>query len=559
VVKTSFEAHAQSIRVAIFEVITRIFILIFIQIFGNLLAFFCAPNLTTGPSLAVKVDDVISRLNQVAQGKYPRGKAQNSPQNQLAQEQPQQAQQPQQSQQSQQAKQAKQPQQAQQSQQPQQTQQKPSVQNQQQQTNNQKQEVSEQKPAQSSNNTPGQNKMLNSIGGNVPQENTPNKAESPNNGYSAEANELIKSFGSFRSKDTDVVDRLQGIYNNLNDDEKEKIKQQVNPDIINLINLQQSNAPWEQLNQVYGSLSPQDRGIFRVITGTKHSSQTNQEVKPQQPAAEQPAPQQNNKQQPSETGNTPKAKGPGFKEKAGNALSTGAKKVKNTLAKGTQKVKDAVAKGYNNLKDKVSATKNKKNPEIVEPEIVEPEIVETPSTKKTQTNSLVPASARPQLSPGGRPMRDVKSRVVGNDNAGNQANSSGQMKMLGNGDASSNQLALPAPATPSTPQSQATKQPSKKVLSPSEKAKKAIAKAQANVQKAKANAPKLNVPNAGKPIKRRKIVNAKQRKDIAAASKEMEDFHRSLGDTGAEWEERIHESYYGSNTRGQLSMLNSIR
>lgn len=209
----------------------------------------------------MKVDDVISRLNQVAQGKYPRGKAQNSPQNQPAQEQPQQ------------------------------TQQKPSVQN-------QKQQVSGQKPAQPSNNTASQNKMLNSIGGNVPKENN---------------------------------------------------------------------------NQ-------------------------------------QPIPQQNNKQ-PSETAEIPKAKGPSFKEKAANALSTGAKKVKNTLAKGTQKVKDAVAKGYNNLKDKVSAS----------------------------------------------------------------------------------------------------------------------------------------------------IVKAKQRKSMDAARKEMEDFHRSLGDTGAEWEERIHESYHGSNTRGQVSMLNSIR
>lgn len=210
----------------------------------------------------MKVDDVISRLNQVAQGKYPRGKAENSPQNQPVQEQPQQ------------------------------TQQKPSVQN-------QKQQVSGQKPAQPSNNTASQNKMLNSIGGNVPKENN---------------------------------------------------------------------------NQ-------------------------------------QPIPQQNNKQQPSETGNIPKVKGPSFKEKAANALSTGAKKVKNTLAKGTQKVKDAVAKGYNNLKDKVSAS----------------------------------------------------------------------------------------------------------------------------------------------------IVKAKQRKSMDAARKEMEDFHRSLGDTGAEWEERIHESYHGSNTRGQVSMLNSIR
>ena len=188
-----------------------------------------------------------------------------------------------------------------------------------------------------------------------------------------------------------------------------------------------------------------------------------------QPTQEQP--QQNNKQQSSEIGNTPEAKGPSFKEKAGNVLSTGAKKVKDT-----------VAKGYNNLKDKVSAP------------------------KKSQTTTPVSG-----------------------------------------------------PDTPSTSQSQATKQPSKKVLSPSEKAKKAIAKAQANVQKARANAPKLNLPNAGKPIKRRRIVNAKQRKDIDAATKEMEDFHRSLGDTGAEWEERIHESYYGSNTQGQLSMLNSIR
>lgn len=207
----------------------------------------------------MKVDDVISRLNQVAQGKYPRGKAQNSPQNQPAQEQPQQ------------------------------TQQKPSVQNQQQQTNSQKQQVSGQKLTQPSNNTASQNKMLNSIGGNVPQE--------------------------------------------------------------------------------------------------------------------------NNNQQRSETAEIPKAKGPSFKEKAGNALSTSAKKFKNTLAKGTQKVKDAVAKGYNNLKNKVSAS----------------------------------------------------------------------------------------------------------------------------------------------------IVKAKQRKSMDAARKEMEDFHRSLGDTGAEWEERIHESYHGSNTRGQVSMLNSIR
>lgn len=210
----------------------------------------------------MKVDDVISRLNQVAQGKYPRGKAQNSPQNQPAQEQP-------------------------------------SVQNQQQQTNNQKQQVSKQKPTQPSNNTASQNKMLNSVGGNVPQENN------------------------------------------------------------------------------------------------------NQQL----------VPQQNNNQQRSETVKTPKVKGPSFKEKAGNALSTGAKNVKNTITKGAQKVKDAIAKGYNNLKDKVSAT----------------------------------------------------------------------------------------------------------------------------------------------------VVKAKQRKDMDAATKEMEDFHRSLGDTGAEWEERIHESYYGSNTQGQLSMLNSIR
>ena len=203
----------------------------------------------------VDIDDVISRLNQVAQGKYPRGVAQTPTQNQPAQ------------------------QTQQQTQQPQQPQQKPSVQNQQQQTNRQKQQASGQKPTQASNNTAAQNKMLNSIDGNVPQENTPNEVESPNNEYSAEANELINSFGSFKSKDTDIVDKLQGIYTNLNDDEKEKIKQQVNPDIINLINLQQNNAPWEQLNQVYGSLSPQDRGIFRVITGTKHSSQTNQETK----------------------------------------------------------------------------------------------------------------------------------------------------------------------------------------------------------------------------------------------------------------------------------------
>lgn len=415
----------------------------------------------------MKVDDVISRLNQVAQGKYPRGEAQNSPQNQPAQEQPQQSQQTQQ---------------VQKTQQTQQPQQKPSVQNQKQETNSPKQQLSGQKPTQPSNNTVGQNKMLNSIGGNVPQENTSNKVESPkvespNNGYSAEANELIKSFGSFSSKDIDVVDKLQGIYNNLNDDEKEKIKQQVNPDIINLINLQQNNAPWEQLNQVYGSLSPQDRGIFRVITGTKHSSQIKQDTKP-----EQSTPQQNNKQQPSETGNMPKAKGPSFKEKAGNTLSAGVKTVKNTLAKGTQRVRDAVAKRYNNLKDKVSAA------------------------NKSQTTAPVPT-----------------------------------------------------PATPSTPQSQATKQPSKEALSQSEKAKKAIAKVQANIQKAKANAPKLNIPNSGKPIKRKRIINAKQNKDITAARKEQEDFHKSLGNTGSEWEERVNESFYSSNTNSQLRMLNSIR
>lgn len=378
----------------------------------------------------MKVDDVISRLNQVAQGKYPRGNAQTSAQNQqnaASQSQPKQSNNQQQTQSGQKTQQA-----------PKEKANRPS--------NNTPNNVT-------ANNTDAQNRMLDSIGGNDPQENTSSGIDkTSNNGFSAEANELLQTFGSFKSKDTDVVDKLQEIYNNLSDDEKEKIKQQINPDIINLINLQQSKAPYEQLNQTYGSLSPQDRGIFRVISGMKHPSQVNT-------AANRPS------QSPTNTG-TPVANNQ------------------------NQDTSDSNVKSKDNAKP--SAAKK-----------------ETPAAKRAAVPK--PVGVKPT------------------NNAQPQKKSSGN------------------------------KQTSKKKLSPVENAREAIARAQVATQEAKSKAPKLNLPNGGKPVKRKTIVTAKQRKDIDAASKEMEDFHRSLGDTGAEWEERIHESYYGSNTQGQLSMLNSIR
>ena len=223
----------------------------------------------------MKVDDVISRLNQVAQGKYPRGKAQTTQQTQ--QNQSAQTQETQATEQPQTTKptSASVPKQAVQKSQP--VQQK---------TNSDSQQAPVSIPASTningSANSEAQNKMLSSIGNNVPQETAAAPQQTKNNNLSSEANELLKTFGSFISKDTATVDKLQGIYDKLSDDEKENIKQQVNPDIINLINLQQSNAPYEQLNQAYGALSAQDRGIFRVLTGTQHSSQVNQTNNSQQ-------------------------------------------------------------------------------------------------------------------------------------------------------------------------------------------------------------------------------------------------------------------------------------
>ena len=481
----------------------------------------------------MKVDDVISRLNQVAQGKYPRGNAQTSAQTQQTAEQPQQtpaqtpiAQQSQSQQQTAPQAKTKQSSNQQQTQPAQKTQQTPT-----------------EKTAQTSNttvsnntttnNTVAQNKMLDSIGGNVPQENTSNNNANPaNNGFTPEANELLQTFGSFKSKDTETVDKLQGIYDKLSDDEKEKIKQQVNPDIINLINLQQSNAPYEQLNQTYGSLSPQDRGIFRVISGMKHSSQVNAEANSSAPSStdtntQTQTPDAQNQSAPDQEA---KPKGDGFAKKAGKAIINGAKKMSDSVANGFKNFKDnAKARAEEKAKikaEKKAAAANK----TAAPEPVDAEIVQNPKPAEApMTSALGPV--RQQMSPGGRPMKTVKSRVVDAEPAN-----------------TAQPLALPAP-----------QEPVKKKLSPAENARMAIAKAQAATQKAKSNAPKLNIPGSGKPIKRKRIINAKQSKDIAAARKEQEDFHKSLGDMGAEWEERVNESYYGSNSSSQLRMLNSIR
>lgn len=478
----------------------------------------------------MKVDDVISRLNQVAQGKYPRGNAQAPTQNQQTQEQPQQT--PTQAPNAQQSQQQTAPQ----------TKTKQSSNQQQTQPVQKTQQTPAEKTAQTSNttvsdntttnNTVAQNKMLDSIGGNVPQENTSNNNANPaNNSFSPEANELLQTFGSFKSKDTETVDKLQGIYDKLSDDEKEKIKQQVNPDIINLINLQQSNAPYEQLNQTYGSLSPQDRGIFRVISGMKHSSQVNAEAN----SSTQSSTDTNTQNQTPDAQNTAaaqeaKPKGDGIAKKAGKAIINGAKKMSDSVANGFKNFKDnakARAEEKAKLKAEKKAAAAKKT---VAPEPVDAEIVQNPKpTEAPMTSALGPV--RQQMSPGGRPVKNVKSRVV---------------------DAEPVNTAQP-PALP------APQEPVKKKLSPAENARMAIAKAQAATQKAKSNAPKLNIPGSGKPIKRKRIINAKQSKDIAAARKEQEDFHKSLGDMGAEWEERVNESYYGSNSSSQLRMLNSIR
>lgn len=474
----------------------------------------------------MKVDDVISRLNQVAQGKYPRGKAQATQQTQQNQ--------------------STQPQETQTTEQPQAT--KPtstSVQNQgaqksqlvQQKTNSDSQQAAAPKPASTningSANSETQNKKLSPNGSNVPQETTVTPQETKNNNLSSEANELLKTFGSFISKDTKTVDKLQGIYNKLSDDEKENIKQQVNPDIINLINLQQNNAPYEQLNQAYGALSAQDRGIFRVLTGTQHSSQVSQTNNSQQVVNQRTAlPPATSESKPGEQ-KTPKTKSPGLAQKVGKALTSGDKKLG-----------DAVRSSYKGLNGKMVTAKDKKKVQPANLEVVEPEIVENPADNKKQpTSSTALGTVKQQMSPGGRPMKVAKGRVVDAEPVNEPLALQRPAKEAQN---SNPQLALPAPA-------------SKKKLSNAEKAKRAISKAQANVKKAKANAPKLNIPSAGKPVKHRRIITAKQRKDIDAASKEMEDFHKGLGDTGAEWEETIHESFYGSNTSGQLKMLNSIR
>ena len=469
----------------------------------------------------MKVDDVISRLNQVAQGKYPRGKAQTTQQNQSTQ-----------------------PQETQTTEQPQAA--KPTSTSGQQQGVQKSQPVqqktnsnSQQAPAPASTNINGsadseaQNKKLSSIRSSVPQETTATTQQTKNNNLSSEANELLKTFGSFVSKDTETVDKLQGIYNKLSDDEKENIKQQVNPDIINLINLQQNNAPYEQLNQAYSALSAQDRGIFRVLSGTRHSSQVSQTNNSQQVVNQQTASAPaTSKFKPAEQ-KTSKTKAPVLVQKVGKSLTSGDKKLGG-----------AVRSSYKGLNGKMAAAEDKKKVQPANPEVVEPEIVENPTDNKKQpTSSTALGTVKQQVSPGGRPMKIAKGRVVDAEPVNEPLTLQRPAEETQN---SNPQLALPAPA-------------SKKKLSNTEKAKRAISKAQANVKKAKANAPKLNIPGAGKPVKRRRIINAKQRKDIDAATKEMEDFHKGLGDTGAEWEETIHESFYGSNTSGQLKMLNSIR
>lgn len=457
----------------------------------------------------MKVDDVISRLNQVAQGKYPREKSQAPQQNQTIQ--------------SQQTQTTEQPQ----------TDKPASSTVQKQPTQQTTSPVAASTNSSISSNSDAQNKMLNSIGSNIPSETTAASQQTKNNNLSPEANKLLKTFGSFVSKDAETVDKLQGIYNKLSDNEKENIKQQVNPDIINLINLQQSNATWEQMNQAYSALSAQDRGIFRVLTGTQHSSQVDQQNNSQQvdnqetmstPATSESKPIE---QKPA------KSKGPNLAQKTGKALTSGAKKLGDT-----------VRSSYKGLNGKMVAAKDKKKVQPDNPEVIESEIVENPiDNKKQPTSSTAPGTVKPQMSPGGRPMKIAKARVVDAKPVNEPLAPQRPAKEAQNDNP---QLALPTPAP-------------KKKLSNAEKAKRAISKVQANVKKARANAPKLNIPSAGKPVKRRKIINAKQRKDIDAASKEMEDFHKRLGDTGAEWEETIHESFYGSNTSSQLKMLNSIR